>query len=373
VPWNPSAVRDRLNLHLSDTERQAILRNFDPLAPGQLKADGVFEGGGVLGIAFLGALRCCDEIGLRWADLAGTSAGAITAALLAANYTLDELDGLLGSLDYMRFISAKTSRLILTGDPSDDLGDDLPRLLFALWTTRQMGEYSTQPFQEWISEVLGAKQVRRFADVEAKGRKLKVVASDISRGLMLVLPDSLALDPYDKDGAVLGEGPAQFEVGRAVRLSMSIPLFFEPGELAGSAIVDGGITSNFPLWIYDAPPGEAPPYPTFGFRLVDKEAVPKVRDAVDVLRGMITTMRFAHDRFFLQAKELGRVINIDLTGVKVTATTFNLTDTDKDTLYARGYQAARDFFLNHWSWTKHLAARGFAPDGRPLTAPRPGG
>src|SRR4051812_43068729 len=116
MPWNPGAVRDRLNLRLSEAERQAILRNFAPLEPGQLRADGIFEGGGVLGIAFLGALRCCADIGLRWADLAGTSAGAITAALLAADYTLDELDGLLGDLDYRQFVSTKTSRLILTGD-----------------------------------------------------------------------------------------------------------------------------------------------------------------------------------------------------------------------------------------------------------------
>jgi hypothetical protein len=62
------------------------------------------------GTAFLGALRCRAEIGLRWVDLAGTSAGAITAALLAADYTIDELDSILGDLDYEQFVARRTSR-----------------------------------------------------------------------------------------------------------------------------------------------------------------------------------------------------------------------------------------------------------------------
>jgi hypothetical protein len=53
------------------------------------------------------------------------------------------------------------------------------------------------------------------------------------------------------------------------------------------------------------------------------------------------------------------VINIDLSNVDVTATKFNLTNGDKDALYTRGYQSARTFFRDQWSWKKHLAARGF--------------
>ena len=41
----------------------------------------------------------------------------------------------------------------------------------------------------------------------------------------------------------------------------------------------------------------------------------QIRHVIDVLSAIISTMRYAHDRFFLQRKELHRVINIDLTGV----------------------------------------------------------
>ena len=56
-------------------------------APGVLTADGVFSGGGIRGLAFAGALAAAEEVGYRrWHELAGTSAGAITAMALAVGY-----------------------------------------------------------------------------------------------------------------------------------------------------------------------------------------------------------------------------------------------------------------------------------------------
>jgi NTE family protein len=56
-----------------------------------LRADGVFEGGGVKGIAFVGALQAFEEAGYHWQNIAGTSAGAVASALIAAGYTAAEL------------------------------------------------------------------------------------------------------------------------------------------------------------------------------------------------------------------------------------------------------------------------------------------
>jgi NTE family protein len=60
-----------------------------------LRADAVFEGGGVKGIGLVGAVTVMEERGYRWMNLAGTSAGAIVASLLAAGYTGPELAGIL--------------------------------------------------------------------------------------------------------------------------------------------------------------------------------------------------------------------------------------------------------------------------------------
>jgi NTE family protein len=66
-----------------------------------------------------------------------------------------------------------------------------------------------------------------------------------------------------------------------------------PGRLADAVIVDGGILSNFPLWIYDEPdPGKPPGWPTFGFRLVDRseQQVAKVNSVTDILSAMFKTI-----------------------------------------------------------------------------------
>ncbi|MFO0959369.1 MAG: patatin-like phospholipase family protein [Isosphaeraceae bacterium] len=373
MAWNPADTRALHGLSISESQRAKIAQNFAPLTPDQFLADMVFEGGGVLGTAFLGALRCCHDAGVRTADVAGTSAGAITAALVGVGHGIDQLEEIFSGLDYKSFLSKKTNFLILTGDPSDDMGDDIGRLISGLVLTRQQGEYSTEPFRAWISQRLAAIGVNRFADlppIQRVGdaapsrRSLKVVAADISGGIMVVLPDSLQYAPYRDE---VGPDPNAYAIADAVRLSMSIPLFFEPTKLGGNTIVDGGVTSNFPLWLFDSPPNQQPPYPTFGFRLVDKEPAPTIPGAIDVLKGLLTTVRYAHDRFYLQAKDLGRVINIDVTaadGFQVTATKFNLSDDDKAELYRRGYVATRNFLVDldgkGWNWRRHLLARGFA-------------
>ena len=52
-------------------------------------------------------------------------------------------------------------------------------------------------------------------------------------------------------------------------MSMSIPFFFEPVVHKKSYFVDGGILSNFPVWLFDSP--GIPEWPTFGFKFIEPE------------------------------------------------------------------------------------------------------
>ena len=69
-----------------------------------MKVDAVFEGGGVRGIAFVGAVCYLEEHGYEWVNLAGTSAGSIIAAFLAAGYSEREIKAELDFLDYQMFL-----------------------------------------------------------------------------------------------------------------------------------------------------------------------------------------------------------------------------------------------------------------------------
>lgn len=365
--WNPQTVLTEQGLRLTADEKAYIKAKLPPEVSGNVYADAVFEGGGVKGTAFLGALRCFDDVNVKWRKVAGTSAGAITAAMVAADFTIDQLEAIVGELDYVNdILKQKSSPLIFNGSPEDDLCD--PKWMIGnLILTGKTGQYSSEPFKHWLHEKLksrlttfapflnGLQSTPNWYDK----RQLKIIVSDISKGEMRVLPDDLPTYSLEQK--------KQFSVAEAVRLSMSIPFFFEPGELEGCTIVDGGILSNFPLWIYDIDqPSEQlstektrPNCPTFGFQLTSKREEPrKLEGATEILSGMVDTMMVAHDRRYQQKNKQGRVIGIDT--FKVSVTKFNLTNADKDYLYYQGYKSAKDFLLNEWDWQKHLQSRGFS-------------
>ena len=60
-----------------------------------LQADIVLEGGGVRGIGHVGALSVLEEKGYHWVNIAGTSAGACVAAMMAANYSAQEMNDIM--------------------------------------------------------------------------------------------------------------------------------------------------------------------------------------------------------------------------------------------------------------------------------------
>jgi predicted acylesterase/phospholipase RssA len=59
-----------------------------------LLVDGVFEGGGALGTAYLGGLRALHDNDIWFKRVAGNSAGAITAAMIAVGFTAPEIEWL---------------------------------------------------------------------------------------------------------------------------------------------------------------------------------------------------------------------------------------------------------------------------------------
>jgi NTE family protein len=306
--------------------------------------DLVFEGGGVRGIALVGAYSVLEERGYEPQNMAGASAGAIVAALIAAGYTAAELREIIAGLDYDRF--------------KDEAWEDrVPLAGASLSVLKDLGIYEGEAFMEWMRGLLEARGKRTFGDlvrredVELKYRyKAQVIASDVTEQRLLVLP---------RDAPKLGvENPDDLSVALAVRMSMSIPIFFEPVRFANPQtgrehlIVDGGMLSNFPVWLFDA---EEPQWPTFGLKLIQKDAkAPLAGDlpppdpprrgvalVIDYLRSLVDTMMAAHDRLYIEESEFGRTIAIDTLGVGTTE--FDLSAQRALALFESGRTAAEEF------------------------------
>lgn len=308
-------------------------------------ADAVFEGGGVKGIGLVGAVSVAEEKGYRWVNLAGTSAGAIVAALLAAGYSAAELRQVMNELDYNKFKDASTL-------------DKVPVVGPVASVIVEKGIYEGRFFENWMRELLRRKNVQKFSDLiveefqddERYRFKLRVIASDISRGRMLVLP---------QDITELGIRPEDLDVAAAVRMSMSIPFFFEPVRLQNeqpkqaSYIVDGGLLSNFPVWLFDS--DGTPEWPTLGFKLVEPEEeaeVPhKVRGPISLFTALFSTMMNAHDARYIKDEHFVRTIPIPT--LNVGTTEFNITRERSEALYQSGRQAAEKFF-NTWDFNAYV-------------------
>src|SRR5664280_1253467 len=78
----------------------------NPNGNDQLVADLVLEGGGVKGIGLVGAVLVLSEAGYTFPRVAGTSAGAIAATLIAsigkANNDMATLNGYVRGLDFAK-------------------------------------------------------------------------------------------------------------------------------------------------------------------------------------------------------------------------------------------------------------------------------
>lgn len=311
-----------------------------------LMADAVFEGGGVKGIGLVGAVAVAEERGYQWVNIAGTSAGAIVAALLAAGYSAAEMREIMEELDYNRFKDASPLDRVPLAGP-------LASLIL------EKGIYEGKFLETWIRGLLREKNVDTFNDLivqeykdsEQYRFKLRVIASDISRGRLLVLPQDMA------DFGVL---PEALNVAAAVRMSMSIPFFYEPVKLRNmktnqvSYIVDGGILSNFPVWLFDTE-GEVPEWPTFGFKLVEPEQeheIPHhVRGPISLLTALFSTMMEAHDARYIKDEQFIRTIPIPTLGVGTTE--FDISREKSEALYQSGREAAETFF-DVWDFSKYV-------------------
>ena len=240
--------------------------------------DVVFEGGGAKGSAFVGALQVLKQQGHNTRRLVGTSAGAITAALVAAGYTPEELLAAVnekqpnGKPRFAAFLDrpVKADFTPAQKDNSETMEalkeihlpfgrEAIINLLLDSGIYAQLfsfvecgGFFAGVNFRTWLAEKLAAREISAtdtMSSAFAKtGVDLSVVASDTHDIEMLVLNHRTAPD---------------CPLVWAVRMSMSIPFVWQEvlwqqewGEYCrrkktGNTVVDGGVLSNFPIRLID--------------------------------------------------------------------------------------------------------------------------
>jgi len=327
-----------------------------------VQAFGIFEGGGAKGLAHVGALKAIDSR-VEFIGVAGSSAGAVVAALVAAGYKADELflaqSNPIGALefDYRKRLFGVTSWEKWQYFLSDaavtykDVG-----ALGAWWTTlwfyrrhasvineirRYNGVFSSDRLRAWVNGLLRTK-LHHNGVIDARVRKvlfrhvelpLKIVATNVSQKKLQIFSRDLT---------------PETPVAEAVAASISIPLFFRPQCINGDSLVDGGLLSNFPAWVFDIERRTyGPLVPTIGFQLATEPSQIDVNlpPSLNSLSALVSTVLSGDSQLEIREVENLHLIPIH---VKVSTTAFDLSADHKKELYSAGFDAARNFLFGNY-------------------------
>lgn len=361
--------------------------------------DLVLEGGGVLGIALVGYTYVLEQMGLRFRGIAGTSAGAINALLLAAHKTPSHSKSEhslehLGNQNLYEFVDGppkvrKFIDCILQGKSKWKIAYHGLRIIDHMKT--HQGLNPGDRFKEWITDILKlnntetTEQLRgQFAlpddlliregverSLEGLRAKLVLIASDITTESRIQFP-AMADLYWEEPGGV---NPAEY-----VRASMSIPGFFYPqririGDMLSAerrnkwidkvkftgpppeeaVFVDGGIVSNFPIDVFHS--AGVPRLPTFGVKLgSDREQTNRINRLGSYGLALFNTARHIHDyEFILRNPDYSHLVSsIDVGDHNWL--NFSISDEDKIDLFERGAEAA-DYFLRNFDWNEYKKIR----------------
>lgn len=327
-----------------------------------MKAYAVLDGGGVKGAALAGCLKAAEEQKIEFIGYGGTSAGSIIAFLASLGYSGEDLHRIM------------TQELRFT-DFLDDSGTALERLkqlpekfqasrmkLWVLWDHRdlintlmqQFGLYRAHKLKEFlltkVREKINAFKDRSditFEDLRQSGCPLlKVVVSDLGSREPRVYS---ALGGKEFNGSVID----------AVRASMSYPFVFRPVQMNDRFLVDGGLSSNLPLFVFEKERREDG-LPAIAFDLVSTAKPREEKYGIRNFCGdMLATALESAD--FLQQHLLQGIYHVRIPVPEgIDTLDFSLTPEQCETLFMSGHSATHTFFsrtVPQWGQATNQAER----------------
>ncbi|MFQ5523371.1 MAG: patatin-like phospholipase family protein [Acidimicrobiia bacterium] len=276
-------------------------------------ATGVFEGGGIRGVALTGAAAAALDLGYRFDRVVGTSAGALVSSLVAAGYSSEELRQTVIDVKWPTIVGRRYS-----------LTKNLSMIL-------RLGFHSGNRLETILRRLLKVKRVITFSDLPLGA--LRVVATDLNHGRGVVLPDDLPRLGYD---------PLAFPVARAVLMSASVPFVFEPVRLIDRVsgeellLADGAMAARFPVQLVPRGPS------SIGFRLrlpSDLHPHRRIRGPVSLATAVIGAGITAREDLPPVCGPLDLVVEVE---VDQDSLDFNISPRRAAELFDIGYEAAID-------------------------------
>lgn len=278
----------------------------------------VFEGGGVLGVAYQGAFEVLEQRGIskNIKRVCGTSAGTISSTMIALGYTGAEC------------------RKILLDAPFNTFKDGgffgIFRMFFYYGWYR--GNKLKGFYEKLVSDKTGSKQ-STFRELKEGGyMDLRLVATNVSN-------DTAVVFSHETTPAVC--------VAEAMRISSSVPFFFQSQKFNGDVYIDGGVLRNYAIDEFDS---ITPRNKTLGFFLQDPKQTPKPINGIFtfVQRFLEAMKNQQYIQLINEVDDVKRTVFINDLGIH--ALEFGITVEQRELLMNQGKIAAEKFLdtWNHW-------------------------
>jgi NTE family protein len=298
----------------------------------------VFEGAGIRGIAYCGAIIEMESAGmLQYIEkVGGTSAGAIVALTISLGYTGREIREIVAGTNFKKF-----------NDGHYFFAGGINRI------NKYFGWYRGQRVENWLGELIDQRTGNAditFEGLHQKGfRDLYITGTCLNKQKLIIF----SYETYPK-----------MKVKDAVRISMSIPLYFEsvfidpggkvirhPKHTEGlDVMVDGGFTGNFPIRIFDT--GGKYDSGTIGFRIDSDEQIKNDRESKNIAPMPVGNLKEYMNAFYnmvieslnrqpLTAEDWQRTISIS--DGKIGPRIRKLSEEELTILIGNGKQAMKNF------------------------------
>ena len=192
-----------------------------------MKVGVALAGGGLKGVAYIGALKALDELGIKIDFLSGTSSGSMAGALFAMGYTFEEMRNII--LDQYKDIVKVPKKPIVSS----------------------VGTYLTKK-QLKIEGLIPGERIENFIQNAADGKKIKKM-SDFAIPVAFATVDTISTKEciFMSRNYNLKNDNIDYvydvPIGTAVRSSMAFPGIFTPCKFNKYNFIDGGTKDNLPV------------------------------------------------------------------------------------------------------------------------------
>ncbi len=279
-----------------------------PLYVGKRKNILVLSGGGIKGLATLGALKCLmdNDIIVKPDIICGTSVGSIIALYLAIGYTPLDIYNLLLSIEFSQLITP-------------DIDNFFDETCF--------GFNSPDPIMYIVSTLLEKKNVNKKITFKELYEKFKT---------KLIITGTCVNDanPYYFS---IDKNP-DMQVLKAIRISISIPIFFKPFKFDNKIWIDGACTDNYPIQLFNDKLSDV-----IGILLDDFNEYIHNFEGVD--KYFLRIIKCLNKSIILSKYEKYEKYTINIKCKFDSNINWDVTSYQKKYLWEQGYDAAKKFLL----------------------------